>query len=390
SENFINILSAYLNNKEAEINCSDWDEIAELAAINNLGAIVYDYLKDKDICDNEKALLRLKKMFLGTVKLSVLQDIVTSQIISLFTENKIRHILFKGFIIKNYYPNKEFRTMGDIDIIIDECNREKVHNLLLNLGFCYDEGESKKTVRNYIKMGVCFEIHTKLVSKNLFDNIDYVKYFENCFDNCTNMSDYTLVLNNEYHLIYLIIHMAKHFKNGGCGVRMVFDIAVFINKLKDELNWNYVFGELDFLGLKKFSKLIFGICGKWFGVVSDFGGLELDLEQTSFIEEYILMGGTFGDANKNLDAIRIGANSDSLLKRIVNLMAIIFPSYSYMKERYVWFDNTPKWLLPLGWLRLWWKRVVTNRENSFKRIGSALKDNKDAVVHREIMDKIGL
>ncbi len=389
SENFIRIISSYIKGGIAQIENADWKKITSLAVDNNLSAIVYHYIKDKNICDDADVLNRLKKAFLGTLKFSAIQEIITKQLIGILNQNNIRHIVFKGYVLRNYYPHKEFRTMGDIDIIIDENNQNKVHKLLLSFGFAFDEMDSKKTVRNYVKNNICFEIHTKLVSKNLFEDIDYTDYFKDCFSHCENVENHTFELNREYHFIYLIVHMAKHFKNGGCGVRMILDIAVFADKLKDKLDWDYIREQLEYLKLYDFSKVIFLLCEKWFGTDIPLDKTQLNKDEICVIEEYILAGGIFGDVNKNLDAIRIGSSGNSLTLRFINLLKIIFPSYKNMTKRYVWFEGTSKWLLPLGWIKLWRLRVSTG-ENSFKRIGQALKSNDDAKKHKELINKIGL
>ena len=43
---------------------------------------------------------------------------------------KIKHIVIKGYILKKYYPSREYRSMSDIDIFIDLSDREKVYKII--------------------------------------------------------------------------------------------------------------------------------------------------------------------------------------------------------------------------------------------------------------------
>lgn len=390
SENFIELIDSYLEGRDAQLVDADWNKIFETAAIHNLTGMVYLCVKNKQICQDPKIIKRFEANFMATVKYSICQEVTMLSLIDILNKNKIRHILFKGFILKDYYPDKELRTMGDIDIVIDNENQDRVHELLLDSGFEYDELNSKPTVRNYGKNGMCFEIHTKIVGKNIFESIDSVGYFEDNFKYAKLIKDYSYEFNYEHHLIYMLTHMATHFKVSGCGVRMVLDAAVFIKYLSEQLDWSYIEKELDYLGLLDFSKNIFALCGKWFNTNVPIGSNIKDLNDLTVIEEYIMAGGVFGYDNKNPDAIRFDTGSDSRISRVLNLIKVIFPSYEKLKSRYVWFEGTPKWLLPIGWLRFWWFRLVVNKENSFKRIKLALESNEDASEHTKLMRLVGL
>lgn len=389
SQNFINIISAHINRVEPELAEPQWNEIVELANIHNLSAMVWASIKDKTACDDEAVLNKLKNSFNATVQYSVVQELVTEGLVALLNKNKISHILFKGFVLRELYPCKELRTMGDIDIIVKPSQQEEVHRLLLENGFTFDELNSHADVRNYEKNRVCYEIHTAIVSKNVYDDVDAVEYFKDSFKHAHTVKDFTYEFSNEHHLIYLLQHMAKHFKFSGCGVRMLLDIPVFIKSYGKELDWEYIKGELEALGLLQFCCNIFALCRLWFNMDTPFES-ELDKEQLGVIGSYIMAGGVFGYENKSIDALRINNGNAGFLKKIINILGLIFPSYSHLSERYVWFKGTPKWLLPVGWVRLWWYRIVKKRENGIYRLKAALRGSDDASKHNSVLNIIGL
>lgn len=390
SKNFIGLINSYVNKTNVVPNEPNWGRIYELAKIHSLTGMLYVSIKDKELCDDKEALNALSNSFVATVKHSIIQERVAKNLVDILAKNNIKHILFKGLILRSYYSDPELRTMGDIDIVIDEKLQNKVHEILLNEHYLYDETGSHRDVRNYSKNGVCFEIHTKVISKDLFKSVDYIDYFSDIFNHSKQVGEYTYLLKDEFHLIYLITHMAKHFKFGGCGVRMVLDIALYCRHFADELDWVWIREQLIFLKLSEFAGNIFALCNQWFDVninviEKNIGGDKLDV-----IADYIVAGGVFGYHNKNLDAIRIDNLGRGLLKKTNAVIGLVFPSYEHLKTRYVWFEKMPRWMLPVGWARFWWYRLVKNRENSFKRIKLAFGSNGDAYEHRELMNLVGL
>lgn len=389
-EIFINLISSYINNiYKKDINAIpiNWVEIYKLAKLHGLGGLLYLSLTNSKLCDDAVIMDKFKQMFLILATKSMVQEATTLKLIDILNKNQIRHILFKGFVLKDYYPDKEVRTMGDIDIVIDEVNQQKVHDILISNGFVFDEFASHKDVRNYNKNNVCFEIHTSVVEENFLVGVDFIEYYKDCFGKASLINSFTYEFKPENHLIYLIVHMAKHFRDSGCGVRMVLDIALIIKKQCDSLNWDYLKAELEKLKLLRFAKTIFSLCLVWFGINSPFSVSDLDL---SSVESYIMQGGIFGYENKNYDAIRLNRNNENLIKRIVNLIGYIFPGYEHLKRRYVWMENIPKYLLPIAWIKYWWFRGIENKENVFGRIKNAIVSNDDAAFHNEMMKTVGL
>lgn len=389
-ENFIKLLSSYLNKNEIQLNNIDWDEIFEMASIHNVCGIVYASINKKNICNNEKIKKKLELMFISTIRYSAIQEITLENIIELLCRNKIRHILFKGTVLRNYYPDKELRTMGDIDIVIDSENQKVVNEILVENGYEFDEFASHEAVRNYIKNNICFEIHSQVIEKNLFDDIDYINYFNNNFENAVLIKDYTYEFTYEYHFLYIMVHMAKHFKFSGCGVRMLFDVAVFIKHLSNVLKWDVIERELTVLGLENFSANIFKLCKEWFNVTIPILDFNIDDSKIVIIGDYVIDGGVFGYDCKNVDALRFTENNETFVSKLKNVSRMVFPSYEHLKSRYVWFENVPRYLLPLGWVRFWWFRVIKNRENSMERIKNAFRDNEDALIHNKLLSIAGL
>lgn len=52
-----------------------------------------------------------------------------------FKEHGMRFLLLKGILMKQHYPQSDYRTMSDIDILIDAENALKVRSVMEELGY---------------------------------------------------------------------------------------------------------------------------------------------------------------------------------------------------------------------------------------------------------------
>ena len=316
--------------------------------------------------------------FLDSVYIHQLRQNTLDELKELLKGAEIPFICFKGSVLKELYPVPESRVMGDSDVLIRESDRSKAHKLLIDSGFsCTAENEF---VRNYVKDGNLIELHTSLSDEydmGVFEApFDYAK-----FDGCEGRFE------DDFHLAYLITHMAHHFRFYGAGVRMLLDVAVMLDKSSADID--AVVKYLESCQLDKFAKVVFTLCKKWFGVGRDFG------ENTEGAERFLLSGGVFGGENKNKGAV-VARRQLETGKKITPFMAklrLAFPSYSTLKGiDYIKFINGRPWLTPVAWVY----RFFYNLKHRKRFMVSAVKDlNKDetklqAEEQLEFFEEIGI
>ncbi len=197
--------------------------------------------------------------------------------------------------------------------------------------------------------------------------------------------------------MFLLAHMAKHFYGYGCGVRMFLDIAVIINKFKEEIDFTYLWSELKKIKLDIFSKNIFFICKKYFGVDISKAekGEPFEMDDTTFemISKYIVEGGTFGFNNRNVASplIRIEYEKTSNMKlaQIKALFRKIFLPYKSMKEQFSILENFP-FLLLFFWVVRGFLCITTRREKTLGILKGLTAETSDAEEAYEVIKKIGL
>lgn len=316
------------------------DELYGISKAQNLAAVVFSVIKDDENAKQSKAYKMLEDCFYDSIARYDFQSAIINEIRSILESEKIRHVFFKGAVIKEYYPVPELRSMGDIDVLIGESDRDRVKALLMANGF--ELINSNGPVYDYKKDGALIEVHTKIVSGKV-GSVNAEEYFSNAMQ-YAKFDEYCGVLEDEYHFCYLLTHIAHHFWFYGAGMKMILDLAVF--QRSKSLDYSKVFVYLDELGLKDFSKVLLTLCYKWFGIGEDYNS---DVSQT---EEFLLSFGAFGNAGRNKAAVvRRKALEQGKKSGLSAKLSLLFPSYKKIKDiPYMRFIQGRPYLLVLGWI----------------------------------------
>lgn len=334
----VEICKTYLNNSKLTLDDScSLKELYRLAKHHNLIGVCYCALEPNNDGSQESAKFfdALKNRFFDGVYIYECQKACINELRDVLTSAEIRHIFFKGAVLRELYPVAESRSMGDIDVLIDTENRDRVKTLLTEAGF--DCTEQNGPVYNYRKNGVLVEVHTKIISE--FSEDAFSDAFEHAeFDGLTG------TLEDNYHTAYLIAHTAHHFKFYGAGIRHVLDLAV-IQSAKD-INLDTVIDILRPLRLETFAKVILSVCWEWFSTGRKFTD---NINDTC---EYLCRCGVFGSMQENKGSvvsrreIESGAKNSSFMIKL----KLAFPPYSKLKNiNYIPFIDGRPWLTPYAW-----------------------------------------
>lgn len=383
---FLELIKSYILSEKTDINDSvDWNEVLRLAQIHSVQAIIYMAVNKLD--RKPPIYTELKEQFLRSVNISALQETGMEQIIKKLTAENINHMLMKGYVLRNYYPDNEARTFGDIDFLINENDRDKSHKALLDIGFKYDEEGYNKYVWTYNKGILHIEVHTDIIYEKLFNDFDYISYFREKVDNKVLIKDNTYELRKEDHFLYVLVHLAKHFYNAGVGVRMILDVVVFLQKYGNIMDFEYINKELSYIQLKDFANIIFYICKKYFA--SDIECTPIEQKYLDEIMEYILNHGVFGLEDKDIQGISFQKIGDKGIKLFIKKA---FPDLSTMKRIYPWFKDGKKYMLPYAWLRrmLYFITNKKKRNSLGSKFAAIVDDSEDITKHIEMLKIVGL
>ncbi|MFQ9516409.1 MAG: nucleotidyltransferase family protein [Eubacterium sp.] len=297
-----------------------------------------------------------------------------------FEKNNIDYIFLKGSVTKYLYPDTSMRVMSDIDIFYRNADFNLVNQIFTKNGYKILKKEPKEVSFFKSINSVKIEMQTQLIDEGYETWFNYLK---NIWDKCLHEENsHEYKMTNENFYIYHIIHMAKHFKNGGIGLTHVIDIWIIINSYTD-MNYEYITRELGILKLNIFERNLRMLVSFWFG---DFKPDEDTSRTLELLGNYLFSNGAFGRKSQQ-EANAIVAREDTK----ISWRKKIFPDRNTMIDYYGSILKRHVWLLPFYWIRLNFKRIFINRKelkNNINCLNSISNENIERT--RELMNRCGL
>ena len=119
------------------------------------------------------------------------------------------------------------------------------------------------------KTGLHIELHRQLFSENSYKYNYLEKIFKNVFKNSNSVEINGVKVKTfsyDEHLLYLICHSTKHFLASGFGIRQLCDLVMFVNCYGKEINWEYIWINLERLNLMTFVLNLMDIGVKYLGL----------------------------------------------------------------------------------------------------------------------------
>lgn len=250
-EIFLNLTAAYLTGFPSDSLPENFDmeRIFEIADSNFCVPVIYQGIVcSGGVCSDK---WKLKSSY--TIIDSYRKLTIESEIIDILRSRDIRCCILKGSSVAINYPNPLSRPMGDIDILVDECNYEKTALLFVSQEEFSQNEHSFHFGFNYKNVSV--EIHKSFteysqddeaVNKIVADAIEHI-----CIKRHDNFD--IPMLSEPYQAISLLTHMARHFKENKFVFRMFCDWVCFVRNLSDECWQKDVYHLIESFGLSLFS-----------------------------------------------------------------------------------------------------------------------------------------
>lgn len=308
------------------------------------------------------------------------------QLSQILSENGICHMPVKGWYLRSLYPEPELRTFGDIDILIRREDRERSHALMTQAGFAVKE--NWEPTYTYARGVELYEFHTNLMDASLDGRSDLPAYFADAWSHASIDHGRCWKPGLEFHLLYVICHLAKHLYSSGAGLRMYLDAALYVKAYNASLDWAAVRSEMEQLGLGRFLDTVLTACENWFGVTAACGFARV--EAIGELLGYALDADLFGKLRdhsviqtRNRREDESADGRDSAIKRV------LFPPYEVLVKRYTYIKGR-KWLMPAAYLH----RAAVNlaaipgRAKQIRAIAETDRQSVDA--YDDFMKRIGL
>ena len=251
----------------------------------------------------------------------------------------------KGSVIRKYYPRPEQRTSCDIDILVRPEDFDAASSVMENELAMRFDARTAHDASYYSASKTHIELHYDLLENNdpsiravldrVWDCSHPISEGSHCFE-----------MESDMFVAYHIIHMAKHFLGGGCGVRPFIDLWIAKNKMGyDTDNLLNILSECS---LEKFARSVILLSDVWFS-----GEAHTDL--TREIENYLLSSAIYGtiDNHVAIERHREGGKRGYYFKRL-------FMPYASLKKIYPRLEKYPV-LYPFYQVKRWFRFILRGR-----------------------------
>ena len=360
----------------------DWNKLYTLAERQSVACTVYyGIMKLPAEARPDKSVMALfKKSSQVALGMGVRQELELSSVMAMMDEEGIGYIPLKGWHMKRMYPRPDMRYMCDVDILIDKNTLKKVSDIMEKCGFEFKTNGANDY--GYIKNNtITAEIHWLLFE----EKSEWYDYFKNYYAESEPCEEggrrCERKFTKEQFFMHMLVHLVKHFKGSGTGIRSVMDIYIYNKQYGKELDWIYLENELDKLELKGFLHAVLELAEDMFAPDSD----DM-LKRHPKMALHVLSTGMYGD--------RATSVKNSVTKKYNNkfsyMMHRIFLDRSKMKLAYPCLEKAP-FLLPVFWVVRLVRVLLFSRNNMKAELGALYAmDDSEKERMTEIMKDSGL
>lgn len=336
-----------------------WEEYYQWCRKNSVAGIVWYALAEL----SEQIPPEICQKFSGEQAKGIFVDMKQQAEIAVFfaelDKEKLPYMPLKGYFLKQRYPSPDMRYMCDLDVLIRMERHAEYEEILKRLGYTFlTESPHELVYQKPPLMNV--ELHKSIVPDY---ETEYYAYYQDGWSFARSCPDSScFVLGEEDFFIFLIIHLAKHYRHEGIGIRHFIDIYLLQSQLGENFDHNYFQKQLSELRMTEFYQSVCELLAVWFEHAPA-------TEKTEMMTRYIIQSGTNGElqtrnAHLNFYEQETGQSQKMIiLKKNLRLM---FPTLKQLKKSFPVLEKYPFLYPVLSIYRLF--RGVTFRQERAKEM----------------------
>ena len=272
------------------------------------------------------------------------------ELTSLLEKNNVKYAILKGLSVARFYPKPELRTLGDVDFLVSKDEFDSTKQLLIDNGYVLTEDEYMHYHCAFKKNNVTVEMHYEMSQFPQNANCDSLRNeLSSAVKNVEKVGVLGLYFNSLkqlYQAVSLLLHIERHLRKSGLGIRQFIDWGVFEKNhpeiLKDEYNINF----LKKYGLYRFAVSLKNAYEKYF-----LKNENID-ESADKLFEIVLIKGNFGVKRSNDQTYAtyiLSSDNRSPLKWFTYFKTRSLYTWGITKK-YKWLSNFAFIVLPLRYL----------------------------------------
>ena len=219
-----------------------WRDILLLSEKHSLAALTYSALSRLEKKPDKETAEKWEHAYRVCVHADIQQEFAWEEIKERFSKEGIKLLPLKGILLKSLYPEPAFRSMGDLDILYEEKDFEKIKALMRESGYEYRTESAGSNHQIFFRPPVTtVELHRALLN----DTSPFAEYYKDVWRRALPTAEpFVCRLSREDEYIFLLIHGHKHFSGAGSGVRTVLDFWLYLKRYGKELDRKYIAAEL--------------------------------------------------------------------------------------------------------------------------------------------------
>ncbi len=315
------------------------ENIAELFALSkhhDIAHLVAFALQKNDILENQRK--QFDRYILTAIYRYEQINYTLGKVCEALETAKIPFIPLKGSVIRKYYPEPWTRTSCDIDILVNEEDAERAASYLVDKLEYTRQGKSAHDISLYSPNQSHVELHYDLLEDDYANCASEV--LRTVWETAYLCDDYQYkyAMPDEMLYFYHVAHMAKHFIEGGCGIRPFIDLWI-LDRLEDA-DHDRRNDLLEKGNLLQFATVARKLSRVWFEY-------ESQDDVSAQMEHYILLGGVYGTTEN-----RVKVQQQKKGGKFKFLCSRIFMPYEELKFKYPILQEH-KWLTLIMEIRRW-------------------------------------
>lgn len=338
----------------------------------------------------------------------------TLQLLSEMRSEGIPALLIKGYSLASCYAAPDCRLSGDADLLISPEYEKRAYKFLESKGFLVRPRWQHwhHAVCEHPMIG-CVELHVQLYDEFVedvwFKKVEDKKFI--CEAPITVQSDgfeYATLAPTD-HLLFLLLHLIKHFIMSGMSLRMMMDVVLFFLKYASQIDCERIWSTVNCLGFGRIVKSIFGAVIQYSDVEPEqIPGFEgADAQDIELLIDDLEKGGWLGSNDKQAREESGNAYNRYMItqekgKLVYTLRTVylkisraafaLFPPFKVLANQYPYLRSNPI-LLPGAWIQYVVYRVKQAAQRKFLTRGLTKNENSlsDAGAERiELFKKFGM
>lgn len=374
-EDYIFLVRTVLDGASAENFNGDFERLLVIARAHNMTNILWYALRGNRNVPTE-ILTELQSRHNTNLFRCANQKMVCNELENMMSSARIRHIFLKGADVAQLYPTEDMREMADIDVYADLDSHEKIKEVLTQAGYSF---EGHKGHHDVFHRGpfISVEVHESVLDHQRETGLD--GYFAPPWQH-TDGEGFEYHFDPSDNYIFLMGHLFGHFHQGGVGVRFFADMALYMKKYKDELDWVKINSVFERYNLDEVMSNLKALSLHWFGD-------EPESKLLDEMGEYVFESGSYGKA---ANMVMYLANEDGSNSFAAAVKRKLFISSSEMRRRSRIVDKLPV-LLPIAYA----VRAVKIIFTQFRELRAWMRGVKDADSeavknYKEMMRRFGV